>query len=444
MSVSSPPHPPFPNSVVIGLQWGDEGKGKVVDLLAPRSRYVVRFQGGNNAGHTLVVDGQKVVLHVLPSGILNDDCLCVVGNGVVVDPEVIVEELDGLEATHGPVGAHRLALSATANVIMPYHRTLDGCREDALGGEKIGTTRKGIGPCYEDKAARRGVRLAELTDPVALRKRLEAVLPEKNRILTEWYDQPAYSVDGLMETLAPFIERLRPYVRDTAGLLHRAVEAQEPILFEGAQGTFLDVDHGSYPFVTSSNTVAGGACAGTGVGPRDIHVVIGVVKAYCTRVGAGPFPTELEDETGERLRAEGHEFGATTGRPRRCGWLDIPHLKRAIRLSGVGALALTKLDVLRGFGDLQLCVGYEDCEDFPASSEQLWQARPIYEIVPGWTEDLEPISTWDALPQAAQAYVRRIEELTGVPVVLIGTGPGRESVILRGDLGDSLRAAASR
>ena len=444
MSASTPSGAPFPNSVVIGVQWGDEGKGKVVDLLAPRSRYVVRFQGGNNAGHTLVVDGQKVVLHVLPSGILNEDCVCVVGNGVVVDPVVIVEELDGLEASHGPVAPHRLALSATANVIMPYHRTLDGCREDALGGEMIGTTRKGIGPCYEDKAARRGVRLAELMDPVALRTRLEAVLPEKNRILTEWYGQPALTVDGLMETLAPVIDRLRPYVRDTAGLLHRALDAQEPILFEGAQGTFLDVDHGSYPFVTSSNTVAGGACAGTGVGPRDLHVVIGVVKAYCTRVGAGPFPTELTDATGERLRAEGHEFGATTGRPRRCGWLDIPHLKRAIQLSGVGALALTKLDVLRGFGNLKICVGYEGLDEFPASSEDMDAVVPVYETLEGFDEDIDAVSDWDALPAAAQAFVTRVEELTGVPVVLIGTGPGRESVIHRQDLEAALRSVSTR
>ncbi len=444
MSASTSSGAPFPNSVVVGVQWGDEGKGKVVDLLAPRSRYVVRFQGGNNAGHTLVVEGEKVVLHVLPSGILNEDCVCVVGNGVVVDPVVVVEELDGLEATHGPVAPHRLALSATANVIMPYHRTLDGCREDALGGEMIGTTRKGIGPCYEDKAARRGVRLAELMDPAALRTRLEAVLPEKNRILTEWYGQPALTVEGLMETLTPVIDRLRPYVRDTAGLLHRALEAQEPILFEGAQGTFLDVDHGSYPFVTSSNTVAGGACAGTGVGPRDLHVVIGVVKAYCTRVGAGPFPTELADATGARLRAEGHEFGATTGRPRRCGWLDIPHLKRAIQLSGVGALALTKLDVLRGFGNLQICVGYEGLDEFPASSEDMDAVVPVYEVLEGFDEDIDGVSDWAALPAAAQAFVTRVEELTGVPVVLIGTGPGRESVILRGDLEAALRSASTR
>ena len=440
MTAAAAPSPDAPrNTVVIGLQWGDEGKGKIVDLLARQSRYVVRFQGGNNAGHTLVVDGKKVVLHVIPSGVLHPDARCVVGNGVVVDPEVILQELDRLEASQGAaVGADRLILSDAAHVIMPYHRVLDACREDALGGEKIGTTRKGIGPCYEDKAARRGVRLAELLDPTALRRRLEGVLPEKNRIVSEWYGEDTWTVEGLCAELAPIADRLRPYVGDTISLLHAANESGEAILLEGAQGTFLDVDHGSYPYVTSSSTVAGGACAGSGLGPRDLHQVVGVAKAYCTRVGAGPFPTELDNDLGEHIRAVGHEFGATTGRPRRCGWLDMVLLRRAIRLSGVTHIALTKIDVLTGLDAIQICVGYGDRDTPPSNAEQMDALEPRYESLPGWTEDLTGVGRWEDLPAAARAYVERVEALAGVPIVLVGTGPGRNETILRGDLGASL------
>jgi len=432
------------NRVVIGLQWGDEGKGKIVDLLARRSRHVVRFQGGNNAGHTLVVHGEKVVLHVIPSGVLHEGVSCIVGNGVVVDPETVLAELDGLEASRGPVAPDRLQFSDAAQVIMPYHCELDASREDALGGEQIGTTRKGIGPCYEDKVARRGVRMADLIDPVALRRRLESVLPEKNRILREWYGKEGFEIDALMARLAPVAARLAPYVTDTVAALHDAIDAGEPILFEGAQGTFLDVDHGAYPFVTSSNTVAGGACAGSGVGPRDLHAVVGVVKAYCTRVGAGPFPTELDDDTGARLRSVGHEFGATTGRPRRCGWLDLPLLRRAIRMSGVTHLALTKLDVLTGFHPIRVATAYEDGRGVPSRPEGYADLTPVYEDLDGWDEDLSGLASWAELPTAARAFVERIEKLTGVPVVLVGTGPGREAVILRGDLLSSTDEAAGR
>ena len=432
------------NRVVVGLQWGDEGKGKIVDLLARRSRHVVRFQGGNNAGHTLVVNGEKVVLHVIPSGVLHDGVNCIVGNGVVVDPETVLAELDGLAASRGPVAPGRLQFSDAAQVIMPYHCELDASREDALGGEKIGTTRKGIGPCYEDKVARRGVRMADLIDPEALRLRLEGVLPEKNRILREWYGKDGFEIDALMARMAPVAARLAPYVTDTVAALHDAIDAGEPILFEGAQGSFLDVDHGAYPFVTSSNTVAGGACAGSGVGPRDLHAVVGVAKAYCTRVGAGPFPTELDDETGARLRSVGHEFGATTGRPRRCGWLDLPLLLRAIRMSGVTHLALTKLDVLTGFHPIRVATHYADSRGVPSRPQGYADLTPVYEELQGWDADLSGMSSWAELPAAAQAFVERVEALTGVPVVLVGTGPGREDVILRGDLLSSPDADASR
>lgn len=419
------------NTVVVGLQWGDEGKGKVVDRLAEHSHLVVRFQGGNNAGHTLVVDGEKIVLHVIPSGILHPTARCVVGNGVVVDPEVMVQELDQLAARGRTVAADQLAISTDAHVIMPWHRALDACREDARGDQLIGTTRKGIGPTYEDKVARRGIRVVDLMDADALRGHVEAILPEKNRQIVEWYDGEPLTVDGVLAWAAPYAERLRPYVCDTVELLHQASARGQAILFEGAQGTFLDVDHGTYPFVTSSNTVAGGACAGTGVGPKDIHAVVGIVKAYATRVGTGPFPTELDDAVGERLRTLGGEFGATTGRPRRCGWFDAPLVRRAIQLNGVTHLTLTKLDVLGSFDELHIGTGYEGGAAFPAG--HLDSTVPTYEKMQGWGSDISTARTWDDLPAAAQAYVARIEELVGVPVILIGVGPGRQEVVERVD-----------
>ena len=419
------------NNVVVGLQWGDEGKGKVVDMLAKRAKHVVRFQGGNNAGHTLVVDGTKRVLHLIPSGILQENTTCIVGNGVVMDPAVMIKELDALAADGIDCTGGRMLLSTEAHVIMPYHRALDGCREEALGGAKIGTTRKGIGPTYEDKVARRGIRVAEFLNVPALRARLESVLPEKNRMLREWYGHEGYEVDQLLAWDHPLAERLAPLATDTVAWLHRALAAKEPILFEGAQGTFLDVDHGTYPFVTSSNTVAGGACAGSGVGPKDIHQVLGIVKAYTTRVGAGPFPTELHCELGETIRAKGHEFGATTGRPRRCGWFDAVLTAHAARLNGATAMALTKLDVLSGLEELRIAHAYAGTETVPTTAEDLEAAQPIYESMPGWTEDITACRTWDSLPASCRAYVERLEQLVGIPATWLSVGPGREEIIER-------------
>ncbi len=420
------------NIVVVGAQWGDEGKGKIVDRLAAASRWVVRFQGGNNAGHTLVVGGEKVVLHLIPSGILQPGCTCVIGNGVVLDPVVLFREIDALAARGRPVGPDRLVVSTEAHVILPWHRALDQAREKALGDKRIGTTGKGIGPAYEDKVGRRGVRVADLFDREALRDRIGGLLAEHNRRLVEWYGEPPLSVEGILAEVEPLAERLKPYARPVVRLLAEAVRAEAPILFEGAQGTFLDVDHGTYPFVTSSSTVAGGACAGSGVGPTAIDEVLGICKAYATRVGSGPFPTEQDNAVGERLRTVGHEFGATTGRPRRCGWFDVPMVRHAAMVNGLTALALTKLDVLTGMGPLKVAVEYVGSEDVPAGAAALARVQPRYEEVPGWDEDLSQCRTWESLPAACRAYVERIEQWTGVPVVMLGVGPGRDALIVRG------------
>ena len=427
------------NTVVVGLQWGDEGKGKIVDRLAAHSALVVRFQGGNNAGHTLVVDGEKIVLHVIPSGILHPSARCVIGNGVVVDPEVIVAELDQLAARGRSVTAAQLAISLDAHVVMPWHRALDACREDARGDQLIGTTRKGIGPTYEDKVARRGLRMSDFVDAERRRRLTAAVLPEKNRQLVEWFSTDPLTSDAVEAWAAPLAERLGPYLCDTVELLHDAASRGDAILFEGAQGTFLDVDHGTYPFVTSSSTVAGGACAGSGVGPGAIHAVVGIVKAYATRVGTGPFPTELVGPVGERLREVGGEYGATTGRPRRCGWFDAAMVRRAVQLNGVTHITLTKLDILSGFDELLIGTGYQGGASFP--SHDLDAAVPLYERLPGWDADISTARTWDELPEAARAYVSRIESLIGVPVILIGVGPGREQVVERADPIQTLTAA---
>lgn len=422
------------NVVVVGLQWGDEGKGKVVDILASRARFCVRFQGGNNAGHTLVVRGKKLVLHLVPSGILREDTTCVIGNGVVVDPEVLVAELDRLAEGGRIVTPAQLAISTEAHVILPYHRDLDACREEALGSQLIGTTKKGIGPAYEDKVARRGVRVADLLDRDHLRLMLEAALPDKNRQLVGWYGQPPADVDVLLAWAAPLAERLRPHVADTVALLHEACARGDRILFEGAQGTYLDVDHGTYPFVTSSNTVAATAATGSGVGPKDLHAVVGIVKAYTTRVGSGPMPTELTDDVGEGLRSRGGEFGATTGRARRCGWFDAALVAHAARLNGATHLALTKLDVLSGMGPLQISTHYLSCQGVPASAAALAAAVPQYEEHPGWDEDLTAARRWEDLPANCRSYVDRIEALCGVPVALVSVGPGRDQVIARDPL----------
>ena len=418
------------NQVVVGLQWGDEGKGKIVDLLARQARVVARFQGGNNAGHTLVVDDDKIILHLVPSGILHEGTRCVIGNGVVIDPQVLVGELDTLIARGVHITPTRLTISPTAHIILPYHRRLDHCRETARGGRKIGTTGRGIGPTYEDKVARRGMHMAAFVDPVARRALLEEVLPDKNRQLVDWYDAEPISIAEIEAWAAPLADRLAPLVADVVEIIHQTSQQGLPILFEGAQGTFLDIDHGTYPYVTSSNTLSGAACAGTGVGPRDIHAVVGVSKAYATRVGEGPFPTALSGEDEETLRRLGAEFGATTGRPRRCGWFDAPLVRRAVMLNSVSHIALTKLDVLSSYETLQLCTAYRD--GFPALPGQ--EPVPVYETVQGWNCDIRSARTWDDLPPACQQYVLRIEALVGAPVALLSVGPGRDEVIARDPL----------
>ena len=417
------------NTVVVGLQWGDEGKGKVVDLLAGNARHVVRFQGGNNAGHTLVVDGETVILHLIPSGVLQPDTTCIIGNGVVVDPEVLVQRLDALEARGRRITPESLILSSDAHLVLPIHRTLDGLREQALGGAKIGTTKKGIGPAYEDKVARRGIRAGALLDLARFRRHIQGTLAEKNRIFSDWYEADTVTDDALVAWAEPLAERLAPFIRDAVSHLHDAQDKGERILFEGAQGTYLDVDHGTYPFVTSSNTVAGNAAAGTGVGPRDLHAVVGIAKAYATRVGSGPFPTQLDDVEEEALRSKGGEFGATTGRPRSCGWFDAPMVRHAVRLNGATHLALTKLDVLSGLDTLKIAVSHNT----PDGGER-FSGGPVYEDVPGWSEDITACRTWDALPQTCRDYVERIEGLVGVRAGLISVGPGREQVIPRDPL----------
>ncbi len=418
------------NVVVVGAQWGDEGKGKVVDLLARKAKYVVRFQGGNNAGHTLVVQGKKTVLHLVPSGMLQASCVNVIGNGVVVDPAVLVREIDALLAAGIDAGPSRLVLSTEAHVILPWHRALDIARESAAGDRKIGTTGRGIGPAYEDKVGRRGLRVADFLDEPSLRAHVDAHLPGYNLRLAE-LSAPPLAAAAMLDELLPLAARLGPHARSAVRMLHAAHLAGESILFEGAQGTFLDVDHGTYPYVTSSNTVAGGACAGTGVGPTVIDEVVGIAKAYCTRVGSGPFPTELLDDTGERLRRVGHEFGATTGRPRRCGWFDVPMLRHAVMVNGLTRLALTKLDVLSGMDTLRVCTAYRGLDEVPPGAAALAAVEPVYEDLPGWTEDLSEIRRYEQLPAAARAYVDRLEALVGVPVALIGTGAGRDDVIVR-------------
>lgn len=415
------------NIIVIGTQWGDEGKGKIVDYLAKRSAMVVRFQGGNNAGHTLVVDGKKVVLHLLPSGILQDDCKCVVGNGVVVDPKVLLEELRMLEVNGYNIDTRRLLVSERAHVIMPYHLAIDALREGARGSAKIGTTGRGIGPTYEDKVARRGVRIGDLLDEKRLRVALGAVLPGRNVTIEQQFGGEPLVLETLVKEYLEIGESLRSFVCDTTSVIHAVNRENGGLLFEGAQGTFLDVDHGTYPFVTSSNTVSGGACAGTGVGPTDIDEVVGIVKAYTTRVGSGPFPSEQLGEKGEWLRANGAEFGATTGRARRCGWFDAALVARAVALNGVTTLALTKLDVLSGLDEIPVGVSYVGGE-FPLD---LADASVVYETVPGWQEDITKCRTYEELPQACRDYVKFLENAVGAPCGIVSVGPGRKQTIVR-------------
>ncbi|BAU30944.1 adenylosuccinate synthase [Microcella alkaliphila] len=428
----------MPAAVIIGAQWGDEGKGKATDLLAGRIDYVVKFNGGNNAGHTVVVGDEKYALHLLPSGILTDGVTPVIANGVVIDIEVLFGELEALSARG--VDVSKLLISANAHVITHYHRTLDKVTERFLGKRQIGTTGRGIGPTYADKINRVGIRIQDLFDENILRQKVEAALDQKNHLLVKVFNRRAITVDEIVDDLLSYAERLRPMVADTALVLHEALERGETVLFEGGQATMLDVDHGTYPFVTSSNATAGGAATGAGIGPNRIDRVIGIVKAYTTRVGAGPFPTELFDESGEFLRKTGFEFGTTTGRPRRCGWYDAPIARYTARINGVTDFVMTKLDVLTGLERIPVCVAYEvDGERFdevPVSQSDFHHATPIYEEFPGWSEDITGARTFEDLPENAQKYVLAIEAMSGARISAIGVGPGRDAIVVRHDLLD--------
>ena len=423
------------NVVVVGVQWGDEGKGKFVDLLSQEIDYVVRFQGGNNAGHTVIVDGKKSALHLVPSGILHEGKVCLIGNGVVLDPVVFIQELDTLIAQGVDVSPVRLKISSKAHLIMPYHKVLDQAREKKLEGNKIGTTGRGIGPCYEDKVARVGVRASDLADPELLRSKIEAALLEKNVLFSALYGVEPLSADAVFDEVMAVAPRFVPYLTDVSSELEEAWAAGKSVLFEGAQGIHLDIDHGTYPFVTSSNTVSGTAAAGSGIGPNRLDRIIGILKAYTTRVGEGPFPTELHDAAGDLLRTSGGEFGVTTGRPRRCGWQDIVVLRESVRLNGLTDIALTKLDVLSGFEEIKLCVAYEykgkHIQYPPQEGGALEHVAPVYESMPGWKEDISACRTWDELPAAARAYVERLEQLSGVPVSMVSVGPDRNQTIFR-------------
>jgi adenylosuccinate synthase len=419
--------------VVVGTQWGDEGKGKIVDLLAPRADLIVRFQGGNNAGHTLVVGGEKTILHLIPSGVLHPQARCLIGNGVVVDPEVLTGEMDRLKAKGVDVGPGRVMLAERAHLILPYHKLLDGAREEQKPGTKIGTTGRGIGPCYEDKAARTGLRAVDLLDQAELTEKFLDRTAAKNFLLEKYFGRPAFDAKAYLPRLMELAARLAPHVVPGSLQVHQARAAGQSILFEGAQGCFLDIDHGTYPYVTSSNPVAGAVCAGAGLGPTHLDEVVGIVKAYTTRVGGGPFPTELTDETGDHLQRIGAEFGSTTGRKRRCGWLDGVVLAEAARLNGLTRVAVTKLDVLTGLNPLRICTAYEldgqRINHVPASLKKLARCRPVFEDWPGWTEDIQTARTWDDLPGAARNYLDRLAEIAGAPISIVSVGPDREATV---------------
>lgn len=423
------------NVVVVGTQWGDEGKGKIVDLLTEEAGLIVRFQGGNNAGHTLVVGQETFILHLIPSGILHSGKICLIGNGVVLDPEVFCAELDGLAARDIAVGPDRLVVSPKSHVIMPYHKLLDKYREEHRGGEKIGTTGRGIGPCYEDKAARIGIRAGDFLQPDLLKDKITQALIEKNALFEHLFAAPTLSVEDVLAAVTPYGQRLCAYLGDVSAHIARAAADKTMVLFEGAQGTHLDIDHGTYPFVTSSNTVAGNASVGAGCSPGGLGTVMGIVKAYTTRVGSGPFPCELFDATGEYLQQKGGEFGATTGRKRRCGWLDLVLLRESVRLNGVGRIVLTKLDVLSGLPRIAMCTQYElDGKKLnypPKGQGQLGRVKPVFEELEGWTEDITQARTWDDLPLTAQKYVQRIEQELHTPVSIISVGSNRNQTIDR-------------
>ncbi|WP_251976865.1 adenylosuccinate synthase [Salinicola avicenniae] len=423
------------NVVVLGTQWGDEGKGKVVDLLTESAAAVVRFQGGHNAGHTLVIDGQKTVLHLIPSGVLREDKTCVIGNGVVLSPEALIDEIQTLEAKGVPV-RERLRLSPACPLILPYHVRLDQAREKARGVAKIGTTGRGIGPAYEDKVARRGLRLGDMLHRERFASKLGEVLDYHNFVLTRYHGETAVDFQEVLDQAMAFAEELRPMVCDTVSLVHDIRKADDNILFEGAQGSLLDIDHGTYPYVTSSNTTAGGTATGSGVGPLYLDYVLGITKAYTTRVGSGPFPTELFDEFGRHLAEKGHEFGATTGRARRCGWFDAVALRHAVQINSVSGICLTKLDVLDGLENIRVCVGYRSKDgetiDNPVDSEGYEVIEPVYHDLPGWSESTIGIRSADALPANARAYIAFLEKEVGTPIDIISTGPDRnETIVLR-------------
>ncbi|MEA2352537.1 MAG: adenylosuccinate synthase [Thermoleophilaceae bacterium] len=431
----------MPGLVVVGAQWGDEGKGKVTDLLAERADVVIRYQGGNNAGHTIVRDGEVYKFHLIPSGILYPGKACLIGNGVVVDPQVITDEIAGLHARG--IDTTGLKISANAHVIMPYHRLLDDEGEMKLGKLQIGTTRRGIGPCYADKSARLGIRMQDLLDEKILRQKIFAALEPKRLTLRPYEKDPALDLHAMTEEYRTLGHRLEQYIADTSKIVWDALDRDRLVIFEGAQGTLLDIDHGTYPFVTSSNPIAGAACVGAGVGPKDIDEAWGIMKAYSTRVGAGPFPTELEGELGDRIREAGGEFGTTTGRPRRCGWLDLVALRYAIRLNGLTGLAITKLDALTGIDPLGVATRYvgpdgASFDEFPYHQSVVHKARGEVVELPGWHEDITGARTLDDLPANARAYLDFVGERLGVPTVLVGVGPGREQVITTGAAPDLL------
>lgn len=421
------------NIVIVGTQWGDEGKGKIVDMLAEYADYVIRFQGGNNAGHTMVVDGEQFISHLVPSGILQGK-VCLIGNGLVVDPEVLLEEIDYLVAKGIDVGPDQLKISEKAHLIMPYHKQVDLAREAAKEAKMIGTTGRGIGPCYEDKASRHGIRMVDLLNPAVFEEKVRVNVEEKNFLLTRFLSADPVDADAIIEKFSIYRERIAPYIADVSVFINMGIRNGKQVLFEGAQGTHLDIDHGTYPYVTSSNTVSGNACCGAGVGPGQITGVTGIVKAYTTRVGQGPFPTELFDDVGDRIQKKGAEFGATTGRKRRCGWLDMVLLRNAARLNGLTGLVITKLDVLGGLDTLKICVQYiagdQEIVDFPADLDVLARCKPVYITMPGWQEDISGVRRFEDLPESTKNYLRRIEELMETPIEMISVGPGREETIV--------------
>ena len=418
---------------VIGMQWGDEGKGKIVDRLTDRATVVARFQGGHNAGHTLVIDGERTVLHLVPSGVMREGVRCLIGHGVVLSPTAFVEEMSML-IERGVPAAERVRVSDACPLILPYHAALDRAREAARGAAAIGTTGRGIGPAYEDKAARRAIRVGDLLDPARLDEKIRILDEYHNFILTRWFGADPIDIAEVRDALDAAVERIRPLVTDVPGVLHAALDAGDGVLLEGAQGACLDIDQGTFPFVTSSNTTAGNAAAGSGLGPRDVGYVLGIAKAYATRVGGGPFPTELHDEVGRLLAARGSEFGATTGRPRRCGWLDVVSLRRAVRINSVSGLCITKLDVLDELPEVRLCTGYridgERRDTPPGSAEEIARCEPVYEDMPGWQSPTVGIRSRGGLPSRARAFIERIESLAGVPIDIISTGAGRDETIL--------------